>query len=129
MGFRYEAGINSGVIKIVVGSWYLYALVATASYAGEIRSFFINPGVAPALGELSILTAKAFINFDHSDNLREVLDSGLPWGLILYGEEEEKFLEASTDSVLSAIWKVYKFSFCFSLIIHSAAGQGRSAAG
>ena len=47
---RYEAGINSGVIKIIVGSWYLFALVATASYAGEIRSFFINPGVAPPLG-------------------------------------------------------------------------------
>ena len=47
---RYEAGIDSGVMKIVVGSWYLYALVATASYAGEIRSFFINPGQSPALG-------------------------------------------------------------------------------
>ena len=34
------------------------------------------------------------------------MTSGLPWGLILYGEEEEKFLEASTDPVLSAIWKV-----------------------
>ena len=40
----------------------------------------------------------------NSDNLKEVLDSGLGWGLILYGEEEEKFLEASTDPVLSAIW-------------------------
>ena len=45
-----------------------------------------------------------------SDNLQEVLDSGLPWGLMLYGEEEEKFLEASTDPVLSLIWKVYIFS-------------------
>ena len=52
---RYEAGIDSGVMKIVVGSWYLYALVATASYAGEIRSFFINPGVTPALGYKLIL--------------------------------------------------------------------------
>ena len=41
------------------------------------------------------------------------MDSGLPWGLILYGEEEEKFLEASTDPVLSAIWKVsLDIDFC-----------------
>ena len=35
-----------------------------------------------------------------------MLGSGLPWGLMLYGEEEEKFLEVSTDPILSAIWKV-----------------------
>ena len=46
------------------------------------------------------------IDKDCLDNLREVVDSNLPWGSILYGEEEEKFLEASTDPVLSAIWKV-----------------------
>ena len=40
---------------MIVGSWYLYALVATASYAGEIRSFFINPGVAPALGNILVV--------------------------------------------------------------------------
>ena len=103
---RYEAAIDSGVIKIIVGSWYLYALVATASYAGEIRSFFINPGVAPALGDILIVRRDTYSNNDCLDNLREVVDSNLPWGLILYGEEEEKFLEASTDPVLSAIWKV-----------------------
>jgi hypothetical protein len=91
---------------MIVGSWYLYALVATASYAGEIRSFFINPGVAPALGNILVVRRDTYINNDCLDNLREVVDSNLPWGLILYGEEEEKFLEASTDTVLSAIWKV-----------------------
>jgi hypothetical protein len=49
---------------------------------------------------------RLYIDNDCLDNLREVVDSNLPWGLILYGEEEEKFLEASTDTVLSAIWKV-----------------------
>ena len=91
---------------MIVGSWYLYALDATASYAGEIRSFFINPGVAPALGNILVVRRDTYINNDCLDNLREVVDSNLPWGLILYGEEEEKFLEASTDTVLSAIWKV-----------------------
>ena len=63
--------------------------MATSSYAGEIRSFFINPGTTSAL-----------------DNLGEVVESGLGWGLILYGEEEEKVMAASTDPVMSKVWAV-----------------------
>ena len=63
--------------------------MATSSYAGEIRSFFINPGTTSPL-----------------DNLGEVVESGLGWGLILYGEEEEKVMAASTDPVMSKVWGV-----------------------
>ena len=86
---RYEGGIHHGALKCLVGVWYLYALVATSSYAGEIRSFFINPGTTSPL-----------------DNLGEVVESGLGWGLILYGEEEEKVMAASTDPVMSKVWAV-----------------------
>ena len=106
---RYEAVITSSIIKILIGIWYLYSLVATASYSGALRSFMINPGLSPALGLLSILDLTIIDCIDLVDNLQEVVDSGLPWGLILYGEEEEKLLEASTDPVLSAIWKVDTF--------------------
>ena len=34
---RYEGAIGSGVIRVVIGSWYFYSLIITASYAGEIR--------------------------------------------------------------------------------------------
>ena len=71
--------------------WYLYALVITASYAGEIRSFFINPGTTSPL-----------------DNLRQVVDSDLGWGLILYGEEEEKVMATSQDPIISKLWEVCK---------------------
>ena len=40
-----------------------------------------------------------------ADNLNEVVNSGLGWGLILYGEEEEKVMEASTDPVISKLWE------------------------
>ena len=87
--YRYEGGIYSGALKCLIGVWYLYALVITSSYAGEIRSFFINPGTTTPI--------------DHLDN---VVQSGLGWGLILYGEEEEKVMEASTDPTISKIWEV-----------------------
>ena len=35
-----------------------------------------------------------------------MVSSDLGWGLILYGEEEEKVMAASTDPVISKIWKV-----------------------
>ena len=40
-------------MKIIVMIWYLYALIATSSYAGEIRSFFINPGQTAPLGGIT----------------------------------------------------------------------------
>ena len=46
--------------------------------------------------------------FLFQDNLGEVAQSALGWGLILYGEEEEKVMEASTDPVISKIWSVSK---------------------
>ena len=74
--------------------------MATSSYAGEIRSFFINPGTTSPL-----------------DNLGEVVESGLGWGLILYGEEEEKVMAASTDPVMSKVWAVSIHSGVFNLLI------------
>ena len=90
-------------MKALIGLWYLYALVTTASYAGEIRSFFINPGMTSSLG--STFDMFPCIDESLSDNLGEVVQSGLGWGLILYGEEEEKVMEASTDPILSKIWE------------------------
>jgi len=86
---RYEGDIKKGSMKSLIGFWYLYALVITASYAGEIRSFFINPGLSSPL-----------------DNLGEVVKSGLGWGLILYGEEEEKVMAASSDPIISKLWNM-----------------------
>ena len=40
------------------------------------------------------------------DTLSDVLSSGLTWGLILYGEEEEGIMEASKDEVIQKIWQV-----------------------
>ena len=48
---RYEGNISSGILKLLIMIWYLYALVITASYAGELRYFYINPGVTAPLGD------------------------------------------------------------------------------
>ena len=39
------------------------------------------------------------------NTLAEVIESGLEWGLVLYGEEEEIQMAQSTDPVISTIWR------------------------
>ena len=51
---RYEGNISNGILKLLIMIWYLYALVITASYAGELRYFYINPGVTAPLGDLEL---------------------------------------------------------------------------
>ena len=50
------------------------------------------------------------------DNLGEVVSSDMSWGLILYGEEEEKVMAASTDPVISKIWEASPESPIFILM-------------
>ena len=35
---------------------------------------------------------------------RQVLESGLSWAMVLYGEEEEEMMEKSADPVIRRIW-------------------------
>ena len=55
---------------------------------GNLRAFLITPSFTEPINSLA-----------------EVIDSGLEWGLVLYGEEEEIQMAQSTDPVISKIWK------------------------
>ena len=54
---------------------------------GNLRAFLITPSFTEPINSLA-----------------EVIDSGLEWGLVLYGEEEEIQMAQSTDPVISKIW-------------------------
>ena len=70
-----------------MGIWILYCFVITSSYTGALRAFLITPVFTKPINTLT-----------------EVVESGLEWGMILYGEEEERQMAASTDPVISKIW-------------------------
>ena len=74
--------------RIIIAVWILYCLVISSSYCGNLRAFLITPTLTEPINYLS-----------------DVVESGLPWGLILYGEEEERIMAQSTDPVISTIWK------------------------
>lgn len=39
------------------------------------------------------------------ETLEELVESGLPWGMVLYGEEEEEMMAESTDPIIQIIWR------------------------
>ena len=71
----------------MIAFWILYCLVISASYSGELRAYMINPSFTSPIS-----------------TLQQVVDSGLPWGMVLYGEEEEEMMAASEDPVIKRIW-------------------------
>ena len=76
------------LFRITIAIWILYSLVITSSYMGNLRAFLITPTFTEPINTLA-----------------EVIESGLEWGLVLYGEEEEIQMAQSTDPVISKIWK------------------------
>ena len=68
--------------------WILYCVIIAASYSGALKAFLTLPVYQAPI-----------------DTLEDVLDSGLPWGMVLYGEEEEEMMASSPEgSVIRTIW-------------------------
>ncbi|XP_059088023.1 glutamate receptor ionotropic, NMDA 2D-like isoform X1 [Tigriopus californicus] len=79
---------NAPALRFLIGTWVIFCMIATYSYGGSVKSFMTNP-----LFTQPIRT------------LEELIDSGLPWGMVLYGEEEEEMMAESTDPVIQVIWR------------------------
>ena len=60
---RDSGGANAD--RIVFALWILYSFLIAASYSGALKAFLTLPTYQPAI-----------------DTLDDVLDSGLPWGMV-----------------------------------------------
>ena len=77
----------SYLFRWVIAVWSLYCLVISSAYAGNLMAFMTTPSFTYPI-----------------NTLRQVLESGLPWAMVLYGEEEEEMMENSKDPVIKEIW-------------------------
>lgn len=85
---RDTKSAGAGAMRVVVGVWMLYCLLITSAYTGNLKAFLTNPGLTSPI-----------------DTLQDVLASGLPWGMVLYGEEEEELMANSPiGSTIRTIW-------------------------
>ena len=57
--------MNVMYLRIVFAVWILYCVIISASYSGSLKAFLTLPVYQPPI-----------------DNLKDVLDSGLPWGMV-----------------------------------------------
>lgn len=80
--------VGAHATRCVVGIWILYCFVIGSAYSGSLKAFLTTPGYSSPI-----------------DSLGDVLDSGLPWGMVLYGEEEEEMMASSPlGSDVRTIW-------------------------
>jgi len=74
---------KSHSVRIAVAVWILYCLIITQSYAGNLKAYLTTPAYSKPI-----------------DTLQEVIESNLPWGMVLYGEEEEELMANSEDPII-----------------------------
>ena len=85
---RKRDSVGAQATRILFGVWILYCFVISASYSGSLKAFLTTPEYGSPI-----------------DTLRDVLESGLPWGMVLYGEEEEMMMANSPlGSDIRTIW-------------------------
>jgi hypothetical protein len=89
----------------VVAVWLLYCVVIGACYSGELKAYMTTPTYTSQIKTLS-----------------EVIDSGLTWQMVMYGEEEEARMAVSTDPIIKKIWDdkiVVEYSSTPMVSVHS----------
>ncbi len=65
----------------------MFTFILTASYGGNLRAILLTPRM-----DKTITT------------IMEVIDSGLPWSMPLYGEDLDIWLAEQEDPVLKKLW-------------------------
>ncbi|CAF2743233.1 unnamed protein product [Lepeophtheirus salmonis] len=86
-----EIPTSSAVIWLC-GSWFIFCLIITAGYSSKLKSFLTNPIFSKSI-----------------NTIEDVLESGLPWGMVNYDELEQQMIEKSNDSNIKKIWKDMEF--------------------
>lgn len=85
---RDANSVGANAIRCVICIWILYCFVIGSAYSGSLKAFLTTPGYSSPI-----------------DTLADVLGSGLPWGMVLYGEEEEEMMASSPlGSDVRTIW-------------------------
>nr|XP_040576005.1 ionotropic receptor 21a-like [Lepeophtheirus salmonis] len=87
-----QKNINLLCCYWLCGSWFIFCLIITAGYSSKLKSFLTNPIYSKPI-----------------NTIEDVLESGLPWGMVKYDELEQKMMEKSNDSSIKKIWKNMEF--------------------
>ena len=85
---RVKPAMKYFKLRIVIGVWIIYCLIISSAYSGNLKAFLTTPSFS-----------------DPMNSLKDVVESGLPWGMVLYGEDEERLMQQSQDPIIQTIWR------------------------
>ena len=73
--------------RFMVGSWLFYSFLLRSAYGGNLVAFITTPQLTKPI-----------------HTLNQLIKSGLPWDMVLYGEEVETALAESEEFIFKTIW-------------------------
>ena len=72
----------------MIGVWIIYCLILSSGYSGNLKAYLTTPSYTAPM-----------------NNLKDVIDSGLPWAMVLYGEDEQRMMAESQNPIIKTIWE------------------------
>ena len=82
---RHHHVKRAWAVRVCIAGWLLFGVVMATSYGGNLRAHVLRPDLSAPI-----------------DSLGKILDSGLPWNMVLYGTALDKviFARMEDDPVL-----------------------------
>ncbi len=74
--------------RCVIGAWLLFALIMTEAFGGSLRAYLLQPDYSEAI-----------------NSFEDIVGSGLPWKMVVYGEEFEHFLASQEQEPFKTFWQ------------------------
>ncbi len=84
---RDTSSDRAWALRVVCASWMVLAFVITSGYGGNLKAFLTTPKLSEPI-----------------DTIPRLLESGLPWTMVLYGEAVEHHLSTSVDPAIRRFW-------------------------
>jgi hypothetical protein len=80
-----DSNFNSD--RMVMAAWILACFIISGGYSGTLRAFLTSPSFEESIATFS-----------------DLLDSGLPWDKVSYGDYVDAYMATTDDPVIKRIW-------------------------
>ena len=81
--YFYEMNLKSPQIRVILCGWFVFSLIVTAAYGGFLRAYIMRPRMSKPIS-----------------TMEDIVQSGLPWRIPLYGETIETFWAGYPDDTV-----------------------------
>ncbi len=73
--------------RMMACEWFIFAFLITTTYGGNLRAFLLTPQLSESI-----------------ETVDEVITSGMPWKVVIYGDEGQSWNENHTNPAVRYYW-------------------------